>query len=219
MKQPLRTYAHKGFAPAFATLKILNRDNYGWVEFIKPQSCDSADAVVRFYQRQGGYLALLYALEATDFHFENLIAAGEHPILIDLESLFHPHSQISMTAADILNRDMVADSVLHVGLLPQISWGNTQVAGVDLSGLGGAKGQLTPDKVPKLLQVGTDTMRVERQQTVIPGSQNRPQLNQGNISGRRRSFECPSSVQRGQYVDYRYHSRLERRGISPQFKS
>ncbi len=174
---------------------------------------------MRFYQRQGGYLALLYALEATDFHFENLIAAGEHPILIDLESLFHPHSQISMTAADILNRDMVADSVLHVGLLPQISWGNTQVAGVDLSGLGGAKGQLTPDKVPKLLQVGTDTMRVERQQTVIPGSQNRPQLNQGNISGRRRSFECPSSVQRGQYVDYRYHSRLERRGISPQFKS
>ena len=29
-------------------------------------------------------------LDATDFHFENLIAAGEQPVLIDLEALFHP---------------------------------------------------------------------------------------------------------------------------------
>lgn len=172
----------KGFQPAFRTLQILNRDNYGWVEFVNPQQCHSADAVKRFYQRQGGYLALLYALEATDFHFENLIAAGEHPVLIDLESLFHPRSEILITAADNLNRNMVADSVLRVGLLPQITWGNTEAAGIDLSGLGGAKGQLTPEKVPKLVQVGTDTMRVERQQAVIPGSQNRPQLNQQEVN-------------------------------------
>ena len=38
----------------------------------------------RFYERQGGYLALLYMLQATDFHHENLIAAGEHPVLLDL---------------------------------------------------------------------------------------------------------------------------------------
>ncbi|MEA5513526.1 type 2 lanthipeptide synthetase LanM family protein, partial [Nodularia sp. UHCC 0506] len=172
----------KGFTPALRTLQILNRDHYGWVEFVKPQSCNSADAVERFYQRQGGYLALLYALEATDFHFENLIASGEHPVLIDLESLFHPRSEISITAADNLDREMVADSVLRVGLLPEITWGNTQAPGIDLSGLGGAKGQLTPEKVPQLVQVGTDTMRVERQQAVIPGSQNRPQLHQQEVN-------------------------------------
>ncbi|MDB9304260.1 MULTISPECIES: type 2 lanthipeptide synthetase LanM family protein [Cyanophyceae] len=172
----------KGFQPAFRTLQILDQGNYGWVEFVNPQQCHSADAVKRFYQRQGGYLALLYALEATDFHFENLIAAGEHPVLIDLESLFHPRSEILITAADNLDREMVADSVLRVGLLPQVTWGNTQAAGIDLSGLGGAKGQLTPEKVPQLVQVGTDTMRVERQQAVIPGSQNRPQLNQQEVN-------------------------------------
>ena len=42
--------------------------------------------MVRFYRRQGALLALLYALEATDFHAENLIASGEFPVLIDLET-------------------------------------------------------------------------------------------------------------------------------------
>ncbi|MTJ54998.1 type 2 lantipeptide synthetase LanM [Anabaena sp. UHCC 0253] len=172
----------KGFKPNFPTLKILNRDNYGWVEFVNFKECHSADELKRFYQRQGGYLGLLYSLEATDFHFENLIAAGESPILIDLESLFHPRHEITTTAADTLDREMVADSVLRVGLLPQIAWGNTETAGIDMSGLGGAGGQLTPEKVPKLVQVGTDMMRVERQQAVIPGSQNRPQLNQQEVN-------------------------------------
>jgi type 2 lantibiotic biosynthesis protein LanM len=171
----------KGFNPNFPTLKILNRNNYGWVEFVNFKECHSADELKRFYQRQGGYLGLLYSLEATDFHFENLIAAGEYPILIDLESLFHPRHEITTTSADTLDREMVANSVLRVGLLPQIAWGNTEAAGIDMSGLGGAGGQLTPEKVPKLVQVGTDMMRVERQQAVIPGSQNRPQLNQQEI--------------------------------------
>ena len=45
------------------------------------QACTAPEEIQRFYERQGGYLALLYVLQATDFHFENLIAAGEHPVL------------------------------------------------------------------------------------------------------------------------------------------
>jgi len=36
----------------------------------------------------------MYALEGNDFHFENIIAAGEHPMLIDLETLFQPYLRI-----------------------------------------------------------------------------------------------------------------------------
>ncbi|MEA5579312.1 type 2 lanthipeptide synthetase LanM family protein [Anabaena sp. UHCC 0451] len=172
----------KGFKPKFQTLNILNHHNYGWVEFVSSHPCSYQEEINRFYQRQGGYLGLLHILEATDFHFENLIAAGEHPILIDLESLFHPRSDSQTIAADNLDREMIADSVLRVGLLPQIVWGNTQAAGIDMSGLGGAGGQLVPDKVPKISQVGTDTMKIERQQTVMMGSQNRPKLNQQEIN-------------------------------------
>ena len=83
----------RGDHPPFRTLKILDRGTHGWVEFVAEQACTSPDEVRRFYRRQGGYLALLHALDATDFHFENLIAAGEHPVLIDLEALFHPREE------------------------------------------------------------------------------------------------------------------------------
>ena len=59
------------------------------MEFVAASGCTEAEAIQRFYERQGAYLALLYALEATDFHLENLIAAGEYPVWVDLESLFH----------------------------------------------------------------------------------------------------------------------------------
>ena len=83
----------RGDHPPFRTLNVLERGSHGWVEFVPANGCTTPEEVQRFYQRQGGYLAILYALEATDFHFENLIASGEHPVLIDLESLFHPRSR------------------------------------------------------------------------------------------------------------------------------
>lgn len=64
---------------AFRTMNILDRETYGWVECIAAQPCSCEEDLQRFYERQGGYLALLYALGATDLHHENLIAAGEHP--------------------------------------------------------------------------------------------------------------------------------------------
>ena len=74
----------------FRPLKILNRDNYGWMEFVTPEACSSVEQVERFYDRCGRQLALLYVLLATDMHHENIIAAGEQPMLIDLETVFHP---------------------------------------------------------------------------------------------------------------------------------
>jgi type 2 lantibiotic biosynthesis protein LanM len=79
-----------GFAPSLRTVRVLPRDGYGWVEHVASGPCSGEPEVERFYQRQGGLLALLYALDAADCHSENLIAAGEHPVLVDLEALFHP---------------------------------------------------------------------------------------------------------------------------------
>src|SRR5262249_35687328 len=79
-----------GDHPPFKTAAVIDRGEYGWSEFVSSRPCDTLAQVRRFYQRQGGYLALLYFLEATDFHLENLIASGEDPILVDLEALFHP---------------------------------------------------------------------------------------------------------------------------------
>ena len=35
-------------------------------------------------------LAVLHALGATDVHRENLVAAGDRPVLVDAETVMHP---------------------------------------------------------------------------------------------------------------------------------
>src|SRR4029079_14101787 len=130
----------RGDHPPFRTLTVLDRGTYGWVEFVAAAACTSRDEVRRFYERQGGYLALLYALEATDFHGENLIAAGEHPVLVDLESLFHPRLNARDASGPLASGAprVMAHSVLRVGLLPQRVWVGADSDGIELSGLGGA---------------------------------------------------------------------------------
>jgi type 2 lantibiotic biosynthesis protein LanM len=168
--------------PPFRTLKILNRDSYGWVEFVAAQSCTSVNEVQRFYECQGGYLALLYALEATDFHSENLIAAGEYPVLLDLEALFHPRmGGMDLKQADQLADSTLNDSVMRVGLLPQRIWSNAESEGIDISGLGKAAGQITPFGVPSWEGAGTDEMRFIRKRVAISGDQNRPTLNGNEV--------------------------------------
>ncbi len=172
----------------FRTLKILNRDFYGWIEFVTPQTCNSQEEVKHFYERQGGYLALLYALEATDFHNENLIAVGEHPVLIDLESLFHPRlaqidSRDDSQQFHLLANKTLNNSVLRIGLLPQRIWSKgDDDEGIDLSGLGGKEGQLTPDEIPYWEEIGTDQMRLKRKRMKIPGQHNRPTLNDTEVN-------------------------------------
>ncbi|KAB8331084.1 type 2 lantipeptide synthetase LanM [Scytonema tolypothrichoides VB-61278] len=173
----------RGNHPSFRTLKIINRGTYGWVEFFAVQTCTNSEEIQRFYERQGAYLALLYALEATDFHNENLIATGENPILIDLESLFHPRIEnFDIKKSDELAINTINYSVLRVGLLPQRIWINAESEGIELSGLGGKKGQLTPTKVQYVEGTGTDEMRVARKRKPIRGSQNQPTLNESEVN-------------------------------------
>ncbi|HWN44321.1 MAG TPA: type 2 lanthipeptide synthetase LanM family protein [Thermoanaerobaculia bacterium] len=152
----------KGFSPAFRTLHVLDRGEYGWIEFVEAASCPDEEAVRRFYLRQGGSLALLWLFEATDFHRENLIAVGEHPVLVDLEALFDPQEPRQKT-------------VLDTGLLPSRIWREGGGEGVDLSGLTGSGGQAATS-VLQPERAGTDEMRFVLKTVEIPASDNLPTL-------------------------------------------
>jgi hypothetical protein len=80
----------RGCDPPLRRLAVLDRGVYGWVEHVAARPCETPEEAERFHERQGAWAALFYALEATDFHHENLIAEGEHPVPIDLETLFQP---------------------------------------------------------------------------------------------------------------------------------
>jgi type 2 lantibiotic biosynthesis protein LanM len=169
-----------GSQPAFRTLRMLDRGAYGWSEFVASETCTSLPALRRFYERQGAYLALLYALEATDLHRENLIAAGEHPVLVDLEAIFHPRCRVHKE--EELDGTIIAHSVLRVGLLPGFDWSNAEAEAIDLSGLWGAAGQITPFTVQNWEKPGTDEMRLVRKRMPMPGSRNRPSLNGAEVA-------------------------------------
>ncbi|TDV49737.1 type 2 lanthipeptide synthetase LanM family protein [Actinophytocola oryzae] len=92
------------------------RPGHGWVEFVAPRPCASVAEVDRFYRRQGALLALLYAVDAVDLHHENLVAAGDQPVLVDVETLFHA------TLDPVAGQDPAAlalrSSVTRTALLP-----------------------------------------------------------------------------------------------------
>ena len=155
----------------------LDRGDHGFAEYIAPQLCDDAAAVRRFYRRQGALLALLELLRANDMHADNLIAAGEHPVVVDLETLLQPRLPLDpadATAAERLATAATRASVLHVGLLPVMAWHTREGRAVDLSGLGYRPGQKTPMGVPVLTDVGTDGMRVRLQRVAMDLPDHRP---------------------------------------------
>jgi type 2 lantibiotic biosynthesis protein LanM len=172
----LRWTGQKGFEPGFRTLRLLDRGAYGWIEFVEAGPCAEDAAVHRFYQRQGGYLALLWLLDATDFHWENLIASGEHPVLVDLEALFEPRQHELGTKVDEARIGRILEkTVLTTGLLPSRTWAEGGGEGVDLSGLAGTGGQTAPP-ILRTEHAGTDEMRYALQPVEIPAGTNLPTL-------------------------------------------
>lgn len=166
---------------AFRTLRIIDREAHGWMEFVSPSDCASEKEIERFYRRQGGQLALLYVLEATDFHFQNVIAAGEHPMLVDLESLLHPHLRVASARSRYQTKAEMFRSVLGVGLLPQRVWANAASAGIDISGLSNLADQVSPRAVPQMAAAGTDQMHLVRKRKTMGRGQNRPTLRGADV--------------------------------------
>ena len=202
----------RGASPRFQTTNVLDLGSHGWVEFVEQKACQDTSGVSRFYERIGGYLAILYVLRATDFHHENLIARGEHPVLIDLESLFNPldspptDSDNFAEATGLADR-VFADSVLRVGLLPERCWSNDQSQGIEFSGLGGAAGQIEPYKAPTLAGVGTDSMKIALTSVEMQPEKNLPSLQGESVN----ALDYSEEIVRG----FRQIYRLLRRQREP----
>jgi lantibiotic modifying enzyme len=123
----IRWLNREGLRPALRPIRILDRGAYGWSELVEHQECGSAGEVADFYRRLGALLALFHALGSSDIHQENLIAAGAHPVVVDLETALQPRS----------GHD--SSTVLQSGLLPR-ELTAADGTSVDVSGIGGEGG-------------------------------------------------------------------------------
>lgn len=107
-------------------MRVLDCQGYGWCEFVEGPADVDDDQAQAFFHRAGILLGLLHLLAATDMHEENLVACGEHPVLVDLEMLLQPEIRKKTPAgaeplrANFRARDLIADSILETGLLPMI---------------------------------------------------------------------------------------------------
>lgn len=58
-----------------------------WDETIEPEPCATIDDVRRYNLRIGEWLGVAAALGITDLHGRNVCAHGEHPVLLDVETI------------------------------------------------------------------------------------------------------------------------------------
>ncbi len=107
----------RGRLPALRPLNILAREAYGWEEFVAHAPCPGRHAAKQFYRRAGVLLYLVHALGGIDFHYENMIASADQPVLVDLEALGHPILPRTSTAGEP-GAWLLEDSVLRTGMLP-----------------------------------------------------------------------------------------------------
>lgn len=165
------------------TLKIVNDKNCGFTEFIEYNECLNEEEVKDFYFRVGKLLAILYSLNAKDMHHENIISMGKHPVLIDLEALFHS-SVVLMEKEYFCSHEVAYEiidtSVYSIGFLPQKISNNsddgTELT-VDVSGLGAVEDQVSPFKFLQVKNHHTDELKLEEDFGIITVQNNNPKVN------------------------------------------
>ena len=167
-----------GAPVALKTARALSRDGYGWTEFIEHAGCARARDCDTFFRRAGAWLALLHCFAATDIHQENMIAVGDHPVPIDLETILQPSAEehkIGAPEAEAFDAAMeiVGNSVMTVGLLP--AYGRS----VDnhVFAMGGMTADWGARTVISWKHVNTDAMRPAKVEEAGAGTPNLPHVN------------------------------------------
>lgn len=159
---------------------VLCCSDYGFTAFTENSECTDEDQVKRFYERSGQLLCVLHSLNGTDMHYENIIADGEYPVLIDLETVIHPKIRSDYTFSDQAEEKAfrsMTTSVLYTGMLPEYSGGDA-----DLSGLGASVPQKALCKCDILSDDDSDDLHFDREYSTLEPCRNNPVLNGQRIS-------------------------------------
>ncbi|MCB8948345.1 MAG: type 2 lantipeptide synthetase LanM [Ardenticatenaceae bacterium] len=168
------------------SLKILNYEEYGWVEYVETAECEDEAALCRYFERIGSLLCLVYLLEGTDCHGENLMAVGEYPVLIDVETFLHPRlmpassNELSNGAQNLAYQQYMS-SVLRTGMLPVWMFGNGGQS-FDISGLGAIAGQEIPYNFLSWKHINSDDMSSLQATAVAQQANSMPIFNNQAIS-------------------------------------
>ena len=176
----IRWFNDQGLTHVLKPLDVIIREEHGWVGFVEASPCSTMEDVKNFYLRMGSLIGMVYMLDGNDCHQENLIAAGEYPVLVDLESVMHSEAKAMSEEftghASFLAGSQLGHSVFRTGLLP--SWITAKNGNLyDISGLGGYGHADSPYQRPDWQHINTDRMDILYRQGVIRRDSNLPVFN------------------------------------------
>jgi lantibiotic modifying enzyme len=110
----VRALNSAGFDPPFLVPQVYPSQRHCWMRGIDTIECQSLAEYRRFDRRAGALLYLAHRFRAVDLHAANIIAHGEHPVLIDCETLFHPETPLP-PAVQLVERGLIRTGMLSQG--------------------------------------------------------------------------------------------------------
>ncbi|MFP9130482.1 type 2 lanthipeptide synthetase LanM [Niallia sp. BSM11] len=141
----------------------INKRNHAWEEKVSYATCETEEEISEYYTNFGYIAGVAFLLNGSDYHYENLIAHKQHPVLIDNETLLQP------------NLHGYPYDILSTGLFPN---NNSKV---NINGLTGDNG-LTNKVNEVLINLDNDNICFSKEYYTLPSQYNIPQINSEKVT-------------------------------------
>jgi type 2 lantibiotic biosynthesis protein LanM len=140
--------------------RTVTHGDAGWMEHVEQRPPADAAEARTYHRRVGQLAALLHLLDACDVHHENLICAGDRPVLVDCETLLRAALPApgGRSAREVVE-ERLAGSVTGLGLLPTVVVG-ADGDGADIGGVGFEPGARAPFRGLAVVNPGRDDMHL-----------------------------------------------------------
>ena len=127
-----------GGLPSLHHRHVLCADGYTWEEYVPVRPCIDADQVSQYFVRLGMLARIAKALNSRDCHFENVLAHGDQPVIVDVETIVYP-----FLAAEPEEFRLANSSLLHGHI-----FGALGHRPIEVGVLGGGREQALPISTP-----------------------------------------------------------------------
>jgi len=128
--------------------EFLSYSDHGWQKCAEYREAETKEQITEYYRNIGRYVAMFYVLGTEDMHNDNIIASGDAPKFIDLETVLSNHntewypSDITLLS-NVLNE--IKSSVFTSMILPQNH--EFSMFDIDLSALTGGMDTTVSSKI------------------------------------------------------------------------
>ncbi|MEU1490137.1 type 2 lanthipeptide synthetase LanM [Streptomyces sp. NPDC005776] len=174
--EPYLAHSLDGCVPA-----SLSVGDHGWQAFVTPRAMTSPEQPARYFYRFGALCALFGAIGASDLHDENLLAAGEHPCVIDTEMMLRPGAGSGNDSLEHRLINHLEVSVASTMLVPNVR--PESPIDVIMAGVG-VGGEQVSGKLKKTViqDGGTDAVHLRWEPVVYRHKENVPRLGEEKLA-------------------------------------